>query len=180
MIRNPAVAGQFYSSSAKALIEDVKGMLEEVDEKVDAKGIVSPHAGLIYSGKVAGAVYSRIKSPDTYILIGPNHQGIGPDFGMIREGLWNMPLGEVKVDKLLADEIFKHSSLIEDDPFVQGREHSLEVQLPFMQYFSDSFQIVPITVLHYSPDENFLKSCVQVGETIAKAVSALDEWIIFN
>ncbi|MBD3387964.1 MAG: AmmeMemoRadiSam system protein B [Candidatus Altiarchaeales archaeon] len=178
MIRRPAVAGQFYSGSVSGLKEQVESCLDLNAERFDALGVVSPHAGLMYSGPVAGAVYSRINMPDTFVILGPNHHGLGADFGIMTEGIWNMPFGDVRVDSMLAREIFKNCGSLEEDPFGQEREHSLEVQVPFMQYFSDSFQIVPIALRHYSPDEGFLGVCEDIGNAIASVVSKVDSRVV--
>jgi MEMO1 family protein len=171
MIRRPAVAGQFYSGSVRELKEEIDSCVEPGLPKVDAAGVVCPHAGLMYSGKVAGAVYSRIRMPDTFVMLGPNHHGLGPEFSIMTEGVWRMPFGEVMVDSLVAREIFKHSGHLEEDSFAHEREHSLEVQVPFMQYFAKDFQIVPISLRHYDADESFLKVCEEIGEGIAKGLA---------
>ncbi len=174
MIRQAAVAGQFYSGGMKALTEEVQSHMESEAEKSDALGIICPHAGLMYSGDVAGAVYSRINPADTFIILGPNHYGVGADFSIMTDGVWVNPLGEVRVDSLLAKEIFKHTPHLEEDPFAQQREHSLEVQVPFMQHLSEDFQIVPVSVRHYAPDDGFLKVCVEIGESVADVISKVD------
>ncbi|MFH1054897.1 MAG: AmmeMemoRadiSam system protein B [Candidatus Altiarchaeota archaeon] len=174
MIRRPAVAGQFYSGSTRGLMGEVGSCIESGVQKVDALGIVSPHAGLMYSGKVAGAVYSRINMPGTFIIIGPDHHGLGAEFSIATEGVWRTPLGDVQVDSLLAKEVYKHSKHLKVDPFAQEREHSLEVQVPFMQYFSKDFQIVPINLRHYAPDDSFLRICEDIGNSIADVVSKVN------
>jgi MEMO1 family protein len=173
MIRAPAVAGQFYSGSIAGLKAQVDGYVKKIGERVDALGVVCPHAGLMYSGMVAGAVYSRINIPDTFIMLGPNHHGLGPDFSIMTEGVWRMPFGDVRVDSLIAKEIFKNSKHLEADQFAQDREHSLEVQLPFMQYFGRDFQIVPISLRHYDADDGFLNICEDIGHGMAKALSSV-------
>jgi len=173
MIRQPAVAGQFYSGSVRGLEGEVESCVELDAVKADALGVVSPHAGYMYSGKVAGAVYSRIRMPDTFVILGPNHHGMGADFGIMTEGVWRMPFGEVNVDSTLAEEIFKHSKHLKEDSLSHQREHSLEVQVPFMQFFSKEFQIVPIAMKHYAPDAGFLKVCVEIGESIAGVLSGV-------
>jgi MEMO1 family protein len=173
MIRNPAVAGQFYSGTVRGLDEEVEGCIERGVTQSDALGAVCPHAGLMYSGKVAGAVYSRIRPPDTYVMLGPNHYGTGADFSIMTEGVWRMPFGDVRVDSLLAKDIFKRSKNLEEDQFAQSREHSLEVQVPFMQHFSKDFQIVPISLRHYEADEAFLRICEEIGQAVSGAVKGV-------
>jgi AmmeMemoRadiSam system protein B len=171
MIRRAAVAGQFYSGSVGGLMEEVQACIDKDAQRVDALGAVCPHAGFMYSGRVAGAVYSRINPPDTYIIIGPNHHGLGSDFSIMTDGVWRMPFGEVRVDSLLAKEVFKRSKHLSDDPFAQEMEHSIEVQLPFMQYFKKDFEIVPISLRHYEPEDSFLGICQEIGKAIAHAVA---------
>ncbi|MFH1403698.1 MAG: AmmeMemoRadiSam system protein B [Candidatus Altiarchaeota archaeon] len=174
MLRQPAVAGQFYPYDSRMLEQQVAEFIDLSQERIDARGIVSPHAGFTYSGPAAGAVYSRIKTPDTYIILGPNHHGMGPDFSIMTEGVWNMPFGEVRVDSTLAKELFKNSGVLYEDELAHSREHSIEVQLPFMQYAGRDFQIIPISVKHYLPDENYLDVCIQVAESISKVLSRVD------
>jgi len=121
-----------HSGGKKATPADIQGQI---------LGFVCPHAGYVYSGKVAGAVYSQIEMPDTFIILGPNHTGLGTDFSLNSEGVWRMPFGEVNVDRNLAEGILKHSKYVEVDDMAHMHEHSIEVQLPFMQYFSKEFEI---------------------------------------
>ncbi len=170
MIRAPAVAGQFYPYSREMLQKQVEESIDKKSKKEHALGAMCPHAGYMYSGKPAGLVYSRMKIPDTLVILGPNHTGIGADFAIMTDGIWRMPLGEVKIDKPLAEEIFKNSKVLEDDFTAHQHEHSIEVQLPFIQYFSDDFQFVPITMRHYAPDDEYLNVCTDIANAIATAV----------
>ncbi len=144
MIREAAVAGQFYPAWPDELREMIKYMTGEWTSKVDVIGVVAPHAGYIYSGQVAGAVFSRIKIKDTFIIIGPNHRGMGKPFSLMREGKWKTPLGDVKINTELADAILKATKHLEEDSTAHRFEHSLEVQVPFLQYFNPAVTIVPI------------------------------------
>ncbi|UCE72170.1 MAG: AmmeMemoRadiSam system protein B, partial [Nitrospiraceae bacterium] len=102
MIRKPAVAGHFYPSSQDELSHTVETFTDDREDKESAIGIISPHAGLIYSGAVAGAVYSSIKIPHTLILIGPNHTGMGKPVSMMMSGSWKIPTGTLDIDETLA------------------------------------------------------------------------------
>src|SRR3989338_8898867 len=104
-IRNPAVAGSFYYYDPKMLHEQIREFAELNASREKVIGILSPHAGYIYSGKVAALVYSRIKFPDTFVIIGPNHYGLGSEFAIMKEGEWNLPFGKVEIDSNLAKEI---------------------------------------------------------------------------
>ena len=165
MIRQPAVAGKFYEDSPSLLKKEVGAFIEEGLKKEKAIGVVSPHAGYVYSGRVAGAVYSRIIIPQTVILMGPNHTGIGKAVSVFPEGEWTMPNGAVPVNNKLAELILKYSKIASADYQAHLYEHSLEVQIPFIQYFSKDFSIVPITIMDTSP-----KTCQNLGEGIAKAI----------
>jgi len=166
MIRQPAVAGQFYHGSPSALRDQVEGFLQLEARKVKALGIVSPHAGLMYSGSVAGAVYSRIELPGTFVLIGPNHTGFGPPLSLMAKGTWETPLGSVRINEDLATAVLSNSRRIQDDSIAHIREHSLEVQLPFIQYLKKEFTIVPIQMLDTRYD-----TCVDLGNAIASAIA---------
>jgi len=174
MIRRPAVAGQFYPAEPSMLDAQVRECLDlSVKRKEDALGCVCPHAGYMYSGKVAGAVYSRISVPETVVILGPNHTGWGGDFSIMTEGVWNMPFGDARIDSAIAKDIFKNSRFMSEDIMAHQREHSVEVQLPFLQYYSKTFQFVPIAVKHYVPEEGYLKMCSDVANAIASALSKL-------
>jgi len=135
MIRQPVVAGQFYPDSPSQLKEMIRGMVDDKAEKEEVIGLISPHAGYIYSGPVAGATISRIKFKDTFIIIGPNHTGMGRPLSIMTEGVWKTPLGEVEIDSELAKQILATSSYLKEDSGAHQYEHSIEVQIPFLQYF---------------------------------------------
>jgi predicted class III extradiol MEMO1 family dioxygenase len=167
MLRHPAVAGHFYKGSPEALMQQVREFIIPGVAKTKALGIISPHAGLIYSGSVAGAVYSRIELPDTMVLIGPNHTGLGEPVSLMARGRWETPLGLVEIDESLADSILSKSARIHEDSLAHLREHSLEVQLPFIQHFKKEFKIVPIQML-----DTRLDTCKEVGKAIAEAIQS--------
>jgi AmmeMemoRadiSam system protein B len=169
MKRKPAVAGQFYPSSSLELSEHVEGYVETGIEKERVTGVVSPHAGLMYSGKVAGAVFSRIQFPETFILIGPNHTGLGSPVAIMSSGVWQVPTGEVAIDEKIAGELKARSDIFEENSLAHTMEHSLEVQLPFIVYFSSDVRIVPIAMMTDS-----LEDCRLVGETIADVINETD------
>jgi AmmeMemoRadiSam system protein B len=131
-------------------------------------GAVVPHAGLTYSGPIAAHTYCELAkdgTPETFVIIGVNHRGY-PGFNTMLEGTWRMPMGDVEVDSDLAKEIAKNSEFVDINPDANDEEHSIEVQLPFLQYvYGGSFKIVPITV-GYGDYE----MCKDVGNAIAKAV----------
>lgn len=166
MIRQPAVAGHFYQGSPTALRDQVGRFIRPEAKKVKALGILSPHAGLVYSGSVAGAVYSSIQLPDTFVLIGPNHTGLGAPVSLMAKGSWETPLGAVRINEELAAAVLSGSRRIHDDSMAHLREHSLEVQLPFIQYLKKEFTIVPIQML-----DTRLETCVELGNAIAEGIA---------
>jgi len=165
MIRKPAVAGQFYEASRSGLTAQVKPYVETEHSKECVVGIVSPHAGLMYSGAVAGAVYSRIKFPQTFILIGPNHTGLGSPVSIMSSGAWQMPTGTLNVDESIAVQLKEQTQLVEEDSNAHSLEHSLEVQLPFILYYSSAVKIVPVIMMTDS-----LEICKTVGDSIADII----------
>jgi hypothetical protein len=164
-IRKPAVAGQFYSSSSSELKKQIEGFIDPKAEKTDAIACMLPHAGYMYSGPVAGATISRVKIKETVLLLGPNHTGYGRPFSLMSKGIWQTPLGEVQIDEELAENILRQSEYLEEDELGHMYEHSLEVELPFLQFFKKDLKIVPITIA--TQDIQALKD---VGKAIANAV----------
>jgi len=150
-MRVPAVANRFYPGASEDLIGTIGQMVPEIpdSEKKDAIAVVSPHAGYVYSGPVAAETIARVKVPDTVVILGPNHHGRGLPLALGLED-WRMPMGNVPVNKKLASLILERSEIIREDEIAQQYEHSLEVQVPFLQYFNRSLQIVPIVVSHVS------------------------------
>lgn len=165
MIRPPAVAGRFYPLKPNSLKREIEACVRTSAHRERAIGAISPHAGIMYSGPVAGEVFSRIEFPDTFVLIGPNHQGIGSDISIMSDGVWQIPTGSVGIDAGLSALILDEASGITDDPDGHMLEHSLEVQLPFIRHFSDSALIVPITVMSAR-----LPELMDIGSAIARAV----------
>ncbi len=164
--RKAAVAGQFYHATPERLTYQVQQLSGRYVPKEKAVGILSPHAGLIYSGSVAGEVYSRIVMPETFVLIGPNHTGLGPRISIMVNGEWEIPTATFQIDAALAHKILLNTSpLSSDDTQAHIFEHSLEVQLPFIAHFAKRSKIVPITIMSADLDD-----CRQLGEGIAKSI----------
>ncbi|MDA8168245.1 MAG: AmmeMemoRadiSam system protein B [Nitrospiraceae bacterium] len=165
--RLPAVAGQFYPGSREALAYELKEYTERGLRKQKAIAAVCPHAGYMYSGAVAGAVYSAIEVPQTVVLLGPNHSGFGPQFSIMSEGEWELPNGLVPINSALAELIIKEAPGFIRNSTAQVLEHSLEVQVPFITYFRPDADIVPIVMLQAGLDE--LK---EAGLGLARAIRA--------
>src|SRR5271155_3350599 len=146
MIRPPAVAGRFYSSDPKELARDVDSYVNGESEKIAALGCVVPHAGYIYSGQVAGAVYSSLQIPPRIILLGPRHYPRGESLAILTEGSWQTPFGEAQIDSTLARELAHAYPRLREDAVAHESEHSLEVQLPFLQRLVPDFRFVPVVL----------------------------------
>jgi len=168
MIREPVVAGQFYPASPSHLSETIRGMVNDKATREEVIGLVAPHAGYPYSGPVAGATISRVIFKDTFIIIGPNHTGRGKPLSIMTEGTWQTPLGPVEIDSALAKQILSTSRHLEEDHLAHQHEHSIEVQLPFLQYFKPDIRLVPIILSYYSED-----AYREIGREIAAAIKKL-------
>lgn len=171
--RPPAVAGTFYEGTSERLTAQVAACLAENPE-AEAKerfiGAVVPHAGLMYSGHVAAAFYGMADLPRRFIILCPNHTGFGHFAAINREGYWSTPLGSVAIDTPLADALMQHSKLLADDSRAHAREHSLEVQLPFLQQLLGDFTFVPICL-----GANRYDYCQEIGHAIGSIVAAAGE-----
>jgi len=146
MIRKPVVAGQFYPQTEPALNKMLSGLVDASSEKQEARGIIMPHAGYVYSGQVAGATVSKVNLKKTAILLGTNHTGTGKPFAIMTKGSWMTPLGEAKIDTEIAESILKESENLKEDALSHLSEHSIEVEVPFLQYLKKDIKIVPITI----------------------------------
>ena len=143
-------------------------MTGKIVGKDEVIGVVSPHAGYVYSGAVAVAVLSSIKPRSKYVILGPNHTGLGAAFSMSKVSSWKTPLGEVAIDEDLREKLLGYSGLIEADDAAHMAEHSIEVQLPILQAMQKEFTFVPIVV---ASDD--LESYRKVGKDIAGAIKEL-------
>ena len=175
MLRNPAVAGSFYPEDSEELRKIIKDFLNNFEPKRrTCIGVVVPHAGYIYCGKTAASVYLNISTGfETAIIIGPNHSGLGLGVATSLE-TWQTPLGNVEVDEEFVKEITKDSVIMED-PKSHLREHSIEVQLPWLQHRFKEFKIVPIAI---NPIYFDVKTCREVGEKIAQVAKGLRRKIL--
>jgi AmmeMemoRadiSam system protein B len=133
MIREPAVAGQFYPSNARQLAQEVDRCIQGSPPRLDATAVVAPHAGYMYSGGVAGAVYGAVRLPGSYIILGPNHTGRGQALALAPAGVWRTPLGLASIDVGLNERLLQECAQLKEDGAAHALEHALEVQLPFLQ-----------------------------------------------
>jgi AmmeMemoRadiSam system protein B len=187
-IRRPTQAGAFYEGDAEALRAQIAncflhklgpGKLPEVrDGKLRAVvGLVCPHAGYVYSGPVAANAYFELAAdgkPDTVIVLGPNHTGYGSGLAVVNEGFWRTPLGDVEVDEEAADELVREARIVDVDEVAHRFEHSIEVQLPFLQYlYGDSFKFVPVSF-----GLQDLDSAVEVGRALVEVMDGRNAVVI--
>lgn len=187
-VRRPTQAGSFYAGDAEALKRQVEGcFLHEFGPgklpRVDANGarkivgLICPHAGYMYSGPVAANAYSELAldgKPDTVVVLGPNHTGYGSALSLMDEGMWRTPLGDVEVDTLVAHELMKETRLVDVDESAHRYEHSIEVQLPFLQYlYGNEFKFVPVCFQLQD-----LTSAEEIGNALAEVLAERNAVII--
>ena len=148
MIREPAVAGRFYPSNPRELKKQIEEFArgDVAAPRLRALGCVVPHAGYMYSGHVAGAVFQRLELPTKFIILCPRHHREGQPLAIMSEGSWRTPLGEARIAGALAVDLKHACGLLREDSVAHQIEHSLEVQLPFLQELAGDFQFVPIAL----------------------------------
>jgi len=179
-LRSPAVAGSFYAGDSKSLNIQIEncflhkigpGKIPPVNPKKENNiiGLISPHAGFMYSGPVAANGFYKISlgvSPDTIIILGPNHRGFGEDISIMAKGKWKTPLGELEIDTDIAESILSNSKIIKNDKKAHQFEHSIEVQLPFIQYiFGNGIKFVPICMTHQD-----INTDIKIAHSICSSV----------
>ncbi len=165
MSRDPAVAGQFYPGTKAGLRKEIEKYIINGAGKIKAIGVVSPHAGYMYSGSVAGATLSSVELAGTCVVMGPNHTGRGRPFSIMTEGAWKLPSGDCEIDSVLAKAILSNCGDLEEDDVAQREEHSIEVQVPFLQALKEGVRIVPIVLA--DAEVEVYKA---IGKGIAKSV----------
>ena len=174
MIRPPAVAGRFYPADRALLEQQVDSFLDPVKAPPrPAIACLVPHAGYVYSGHVAGAVYAWLELPARFILLGPRHYPRGAQMAILSEGAWRTPLGDTQIDAALADELRSACPLLREDFVAHQSEHALEVQLPFLQRRAGDFRFVPIALgnVRYAELET-------LGRAVARVVAAAPEPVL--
>ena len=172
-VRHPAVAGKFYPQNPAVLLADVQSYLSPPQEAVTALGCVVPHAGYMYSGRIAGAVFARLEIPRRCILMCPNHTGMGHPVSIMSTGAWETPLGSVPIDSDLADTLKQQFPLLTEDAAAHRSEHAVEVELPFLQARRPHFTFVPIAL-----GTGQFEVLQGLGETIADVVEAQSEAVL--
>ena len=170
MVRSPAVAGSFYPADPRELARQIDQYCSGSTVKTAARGCVVPHAGYMYSGHVAGAVYSSIEIPSRCILLGPRHYPLGESMAILTEGSFAEPFGEALIDSALAVELARACPRLREDAVAHEREHSLEVQIPFLQRLAGDIRFVPVVlgIDRYPVIE-------ELGRAVAQVVAAQSE-----
>jgi AmmeMemoRadiSam system protein B len=173
-LRTPAVAGRFYPGHAEELLRDVRNYTQSEDktaaDPIAAIGCVAPHAGYIYSGSVAGAVYSRVEIPRHCIILCPNHTGKGQPLAVMANSAWQTPLGNVAADPGLAAALIERFPALQEDSAAHRSEHAIEVQLPFLQAIQPKLHIVPIAI-----GTSHFEVLRGLGEALAGAIANHEE-----
>jgi AmmeMemoRadiSam system protein B len=173
-LRKAAVAGMFYPSDPGELRREVESYLVPGASREPALALIAPHAGYVYSGGVAGETYSAVDLPSSFFILCPNHTGAGPSLSVWEAGEWETPLGRAEVHEGLAGRLLEACPAAEADREAHLREHSLEVQLPFLQVLrGEGFRFVPVTV--GSHDRAELR---ELGEAIATVVKEAGEEVL--
>jgi AmmeMemoRadiSam system protein B len=179
MVRLPAVAGRFYPSDPVELSAQIRECLAAVSGAVNSstvrkvKACMVPHAGLMFSGPVAGAVFSHIRVPDKVVILGVRHRPPGSPAAIISDGAFRTPLGDAKIDNQLAAKLRAACSVLTEDTVAHSKEHSLEVEIPFLQILNPDFRFVPIAV----GTGNF-ETLVNIGEAIGAVLAAENDEVL--
>jgi len=146
-VRPPAVAGRFYPANPATLSTAIDDFIDTTAISKPAIGVIAPHAGYVYSGSVAGAVYTQVRLPSRVIILCPNHTGLGVPLSIMRNGAWQTPLGNLDIDAEMADALLTSNPELEEDSEAHRKEHAIEVQLPFIQRCQQGgTRFVPIAV----------------------------------
>jgi len=167
MIRKAQYAGSWYPADPAELRAQISAYTPVSSSPEKVLGVVAPHAGVVYSGHVAGALYGRVEIPDTVVVLSVNHRGVGARAALSSSGTWETPLGRVPVQEGAAAELKKQIPLLEEDALAHAREHSLELHLPFLQVRNPGFRLVPVCLQHLG-----FSDCRRMGKGLAAMVRA--------
>lgn len=173
MVRQAAVAGKFYPGTEKQLRSELAQLIPKGFDSKKVVGVISPHAGYIYSGSTAGQLFAGVQIPRTVIILGPNHQGVGAAAALAPEDGWQTPLGIVPVEKRLAGLIKQYIPEVQEDSKAHLHEHSLEVQVPFLQYLRPDVSIVPLCL-----GFGDYAGCELLGIGLARSIMAFGEEVL--
>ena len=177
MLRLPAVAGRFYPANPNELASSVRRMStprrDGVAEKSFVAGCLVPHAGYMYSGAVAGEVLGQIVLPKKILILGVRHFPRGESAAVLSSGAWRTPLGDAPIDTQLAMALRDACPLLREDSVAHSQEHSLEVQIPFLQVLAPGFSFVPVALGTVRFDD-----LVRVGEAVTRVLTAAKEQVL--
>jgi AmmeMemoRadiSam system protein B len=173
MIRQAAVAGQFYPGTGQELRNELTHLIPRGVPSKKVIGVISPHAGYVYSGATAGQLFADIDIPRVVVILGPNHRGVGALAALSPEDGWQTPLGIVSIEKHLATLIRQHVPAVEEDSSAHRNEHSLEVQVPLLQYLRPDVAIVPLCLGFGNYD-----GCHQLGRGLAASIKEFGEEVL--
>lgn len=169
-VRQPAVAGMFYPGSGAALDDEVRRLLHADGPRHRLLACIAPHAGYVYSGRVAGRLYAHLEIPRRVVVLGPNHSGLGARVAVAPELAWQTPLGAPRIDRGLADALRTAFPASSEDALAHRREHSLEVHLPFLQVRRPEVEVLPVCLAHLG-----LEECTRLGEAVARVIGDAGE-----
>src|SRR5580700_361034 len=168
IVRHPAVAGRFYPSDPVTLRQQIDSCLPpSLPLPVRAAGCIVPHAGYMYSGHVAGAVFARLEIPQLCLVLCPNHTGVGRPLAIMSDGAWETPLGSVPIDRAFAAALKQRCPLLQEDSTAHRGEHAAEVELPFLLVRRPDFAFVPIAL-----GTGQFEVLAQLGDAIADVIAA--------
>lgn len=170
MKRRAAVAGQFYPDDPDELRETIAACICKPDSLLKAKAVVVPHAGYVYSGAVAGEVFSSVSLPRRIVLLGPNHTGRGAPLALAPTGEWNTPLGDAAIDGEMNRRLLSEFPDLVEDAAAHRHEHCLEVQIPFLQTLRPGFTFCGICIRLMD-----LSALVELGHALARVIASLEE-----
>jgi MEMO1 family protein len=175
LVRRPAVAGRFYPRDPEALREEVGAYLSQTPapKPVHAVGCIVPHAGYVYSGHVAGAVFTALQIPELCVVLCPNHTGTGRALAIVSEGLWETPLGDAPIDSAFAVALKQRCPLLHEDSAAHHSEHAVEVELPFLQIRQPKLKFVPIAL-----GTGQFEALEQLGLALADVIAAQNQPVL--
>jgi len=165
-VRKPVVSGMFYYLDPKHLDAQLNDLFAGVKARDRCSIVISPHAGYVYSGRTAAYAISSLRPSKNFIILGPNHSGLGKEFSVMSSGSWDTPLGRCVVDSVTAKKL-TGSGLVAEDASAHAREHSIEVQLPLLQHKFSDFSFTPLCIMNSSYSPDFLEKCSELGKFIA-------------
>jgi len=170
MLREAVIKGSFYPKTKEEITKQLKTFFSKAKTSKKTNYFIAPHAGTIYSGQTAAYSYSLMQKPETVVILSPNHTGYGEEISVYPEGKWQTPLGETEVDKKAVNKIIELFPKTRKDEMAHLQEHSIEIQLIFLQYLFKDFKIVPITLMteNSSDLEKLAETLIETEKQLGK------------